>query len=360
MINKLSLSLLLLSLISSTLTIKADTYVNNGSFPKNNNPAKVQLQKPNPTTTTLAVAPDNSGSNAETYLKYEGNARYYVAPNGKVFFDKRRVGPIYPNLFDVVRTGASTDFIATEDEDNGCNLEKMFLNTVYKKYGFDVRRYMNSLASAKGGSCNNLASIEEQNLCKQFQTNSACNGAKPLVLEVINLPTGQNYLTYQATKPFSCTSASDSILKYSIVPKQSKEWSKIESDLKEKKRAVYTSELKGKAPVSKIRQEVLARNGSVSQREVDFAINEWVYTESKKLAIQISDSEIRPVAQKRYSPSSAINNVLEFKSEIGGNCKGKESRYNSKVYSEGMNIPAHEILTYADFVNPSNGCICKK
>ncbi len=285
------------------------------------------------------------------YITYKGNSKYYVTPSGKTFLDRRRVGAIYPNLFDVVR-GSS---ITSEDEDRGCNLEKMFLGTIFKRFGFDTRRYLNALATS---NCSSLSSAEEQSLCRQFHDTPACSGVTPLVFEAIPLPAGANYLTYQ--KNGNCSANAEPILRDTFIPKQSKEWAKIESDLSEKKRANYNGELKAKAPLSRIRQEVFAKNAKATQRDVDFAVNDWVYNEGKKLTVQVPDSEIQPVVEKRYSPASALKNLNEFKAESGGSCKGKERVFNNKVYAEAMNIPAHHTLRFADYVDMGNGCICKK
>lgn len=386
-------SLFCLALLSMGQSEKALTNTNSASAPTNkvilvqakqNTSSKEASKKITkkaantlPSTTTLSVAPSEAQSSVEnTYsnnqsgnvvvvqpntlsggrIEYKGETRYYVSPAGKAFLDKRKVGPIYPNLFDVARKGYSQDYIATEDEDRGCNLEAMFLKTVYKKYGFDVRRYLNALATT---SCASLPSAEEQSLCKQFHETPVCSGATPVVFEVLPLKTNENYLTYLRKKPFPCEAEVASILKDTYVSKQSKEWSKIEGDLIEKKRTEYTNSLKAKAPVGQIKQSVYASNKVASQRDVDFAINEWIYNEGKKASFNVSDSEIIPIVEKRYSPSSAMKNILEFKNEIGGKCAGKEARYNSKVYAEGMNIPAHHILSYADFIDKSNACICK-
>ena len=292
---------------------------------------------------------------ATTFLEYKGNSRYYTTPSGTTFLDRRRVGPLYPTLFDVARKGNSFDYIQSEDEDNGCNLEEMFRTTVFKRYGFDVRRYLNAIATPSS-SCNSLGSAEEQNLCKTYHSTPACNGTMPIALEANPLPSGQKYLTYQ--KNTSCTATSENILKDTYIPKQSKEWAKIEQDLMDKKRSA--SDFKGQAPTSKIRQEVLAKNPKATQRDIDFAVSEWAYNQSKNATVEVSESEVNNAAEKRYSPASALRNVMSFKNEIGGICNGKESRYNNKMYSEGVNIPAHEILSFADYIDPANGCICRK
>lgn len=287
-------------------------------------------------------------------IQYQGKSHFYVTPAGKAILDRRRTGPIYPNLFDVVHQGANNDYIQTEDEDRGCNLEKMFLGSIFKRYGFDARRYLNALHTP-ASACGKLGSAEEQNLCREFHSNPACQNATPVVFEAIPLPAGQNYLTYQKSKGCSA----DNILKDTFIPKQSKEWSKIESDLIEKKRSSYSTQLKAKAPVSKIRSQVLASKPGATQRDIDFAINEWVFNEAKAMTAEVSDAEIKPLVEARYSPASAMKNIVQFKSEISGSCKGKEGRYNNKIYAEGMNIPAHEVLEFADYVDPSNRCICK-
>lgn len=297
----------------------------------------------------------NVSAQANTYLQYQGNNRYYTLPSGKSFLDRRRVGPLYPTLFDVARKGPSFDYIQSEDEDKGCNLEEMFRSTIFKRYGLDIRRYLNAIATP-ASNCGKLASSEEQALCRNFHSTPACAGATPIVFEALPLPSGQNYLTYQKTN--NCTVASDMILKDVYVPKQSKEWAKIEQDLMDKKRSA--NDFKSKAPVAKIRQEVLAKNSKATQRDIDFAISEWAYNQSKMATVQVSESEVNSVAEKRYSPSAAMRNVMGFKSEIGGSCRGKESRYNNKMYAEAVNIPAHEILSFADYIDPNNGCICKK
>lgn len=299
----------------------------------------------------LSIQPSSRGR-----IEYKGDSRYYIAPSGEVFIDKRKVGPIYPNLFDVVRKGYSLDYISTEDEDRGCNLEKMFLQTVFKKYGFDVRRYLNALSSQ---SCQGLPSAEEQELCRLYHENPACSGATPLVFRVYPLTNEQSYLTYRKKSPFACEAEISPLLEDTYVSKQSKEWSKIEADLREKRRALYTSELKSKAPISQIKQSVQVSNPAATQRDFDFAVNEWVYTEAKKANFDISDAEIASVVEARYSPSSAMKNILAFKGETGGKCAGKEARYNSKVYAESMNIPVHHVFLFADFVDRSNACICK-
>jgi hypothetical protein len=293
----------------------------------------------------------------EQKIQYKGEAKYYVTPSGEWIRDKRKVGPINPNLFDVVRGEGEYKYIASEDEDKGCNLEKLFVSTIYQKQGFDSRRFLNALATP-ASSCNSLPSAEEQKVCIGYHSNPACQGATPLVFYAIPLPPGASYLTYEKTG--SCEALSQPILKDIFVAKQSKEWSKIYNDLLDKKRSNKMAQLKASAPVGQIRQTVLAKNGSASQREVDFAVNDWVYTEAKKASFEIADSEIQSIVEERYTPSAAIKNVIAFRSEIGGKCGGKEARYKSKVFSEGVNIPAQHTLLFNDFVDPANGCVCKK
>ncbi|MDJ0625565.1 MAG: hypothetical protein QNJ31_04270 [Candidatus Caenarcaniphilales bacterium] len=288
-------------------------------------------------------------------IKYQGSKRFYVTPSGREILDKRKVGPIYPNLFDVIRDGR---YISTEDEDKGCNLEKMFLGTLYQKQGFAVRKYLNAIATS-ASNCSSLATPEERNLCQQFHSNPSCRGVKPIVFEVEPLTAGQSYLTLKKQTPFSCASKVQVILNDTYISKQSEEWSKIERDLIEKKREKYVTELKAKAPINKIRKAALVKNPSATQREIAFAVNDWVYSESKKASFNVPDSEIQSIVEKRYTPSSAMKNLISYGKTIGGSCAGKEKRYNSKVYAEASNIPAHEVLVFADYVDTSNKCICK-
>jgi hypothetical protein len=325
-------------------------YQNYTSQKKTDKPQILKVSSAVPVQTTIS----QTTSSPEGYIQYRGKSHYYVLPNGKAFLDRRRVGPIYPNLFDVARKGANNDYIQTEDEDNGCNLEKMFLSTIFKRYGFDTRRYLNAL-EASGSSCGRLGSAEEQALCHQFHSNPACQDATPIVFETSPVAAGQSYLT--AYKK-GCNGG-ETILRDTFIPKQSKEWSKIESDLIDKKRSSYTSQLKSRAPVGQIRSQVTSSKPGATQRDIDFAVNEWIYNEAKKMTPDISDAEIKPIVESRYSPASAMRNIVQFNSEIGGVCRGKESRYNNKVYAEAMNIPAHEVLLFADYVDPANHCICK-
>ncbi|MDX1921222.1 MAG: hypothetical protein SFU25_10880 [Candidatus Caenarcaniphilales bacterium] len=306
----------------------------------------------------LTKAEQSEAAGLKGSMKYEGNKRYYVTPSGETLLDKRRVGPIYPNIFDVARKGNSQDYITTEDEDRGCNLEKLFMGTIYQKHGFNVRKYLNALATSEG-SCSGLATAEEQSLCKQYHSLPACQGTTPVVFKALPLGAGQKYLTYQKKAPFNCSAEADVILKDTYVSKQTQEWSKIEGDLMDKKRSGSTGDLKAKAPVSQIRKTVLAKNPSATQRDIDFAINDWVYTESKKATFNVNESEVKTLVEARYSPSAAMKNVIEYRSQIGGACAGKEGRYNAKVYAEGVNIPAHEVLIYGDYIDPANKCICK-
>lgn len=311
----------------------------------------------------LAKAEQSTEQNTEMVtkggsMKYEGNKRYYITPSGETLLDKRRVGPIYPNIFDVARKGYSQDYISTEDEEKGCNLEKLFLATIYQKHGFNVRKYLNALATPES-SCSSLYSAEEQSLCRQYHSTPACQGTTPIVFKALPLSGQQNYLSLQKKAPFNCQAEIAVILNDTFISKQTQEWSKIESDLLDKKRSQLVGSLKAKAPVSQIRKNVLANNPSATQRDIDFAINDWVYTESKMSSFSVDESEVKALVEGRYSPSAAVKNVIEYKSQIGSSCAGKESRYNSKVYAEGVNIPAHEILVYGDFIDPANKCICK-
>lgn len=288
-------------------------------------------------------------------VKYKGNKRYYVTPSGKEIFDNRKVGPIYPNLFDVIKDGR---YISTEDEEKGCNLEKMFLGTIYQQHGFAVRKYLNAIATP-ASKCASLASSSEQSLCQKYNSNPACGQVKPVVFEVYPLPAGKSYLTYNKKAPFNCASEVSVIVNDTYVSKQSEEWAKIEGDIKEKKREQLIKDLKVKAPVSQIRKAALAKNPSATKRDIDFAINDWVYAESKKQAFSVPDSEVQAIVVKRYTPSSAIKNLISYGQSIGGKCAGKESRYNAKVYAEATNIPAHEVFIFADYVDRANKCICK-
>ncbi len=301
---------------------------------------------------------NNSDINSENLnigqIVYNGNNKYYVSTGGKTILDRRKVGPIYPNLFDVVRQGSGYDYINNEDEDRGCNLEKMFLSTIFPRFGFDSRRFLNALATS---NCENLGSSEEKSLCRSYSSSSACKGATPLVFEIMPLPAGANYLTYKKESPFRCEASIGGILKDTRIPKQSREWTKIENDLIEKQRSAYTNSLKGKAPVSQIK----ASKPGASQRDIDFAVNEWIFNKARDAQFQVSEAEILPVVEARYSPSSAVKNIMSSKSEFGSGCTGsKEKRYQSKVYSEALSIPAHHSLSFADYVNPNNGCVCRK
>jgi hypothetical protein len=298
----------------------------------------------------------NTGSKGS--MKYEGSKRSYVTPAGEEILDKRRVGPIYPNIFDVARKGNSKDYIATEDEEKGCNLEKMFMDTMYNKDGLNVRKYLNALATPQS-ACAKLPSASEQALCSKYHSNPACNGAVPVVFKALPLSAGQNYLTLSKKSPVVCQAEADVILQDTYVSKQTQEWSKIEGDIQDKKRSNMIGDLKAKAPVGQIRSTVLAKNPKATQRDIDFAVNDWVYSTSKKTAFDADEAEIKRLVEQRYSPSSAMKNIIEYKSQIGSSCKGKESRYSAKVYAEGVNIPAHEVLNYGDYVDLANKCVCK-
>jgi hypothetical protein len=291
-------------------------------------------------------------------MKYEGSKRFYVTPSGQEILDKRRVGPIYPNIFDVARKGSPVEYIATEDEEKGCNLEKLFMETVYKKHGFNVRKYLNALATP-AGSCSKLGSAEEQALCNKFHSSPACSGATPVAFRALPLSSGQTYLTLGKHSPVSCQAEADVILKDTYVSKQTQEWSKIEGDLQDKQRSNMIGSLKSKAPVGQIKSTVLAKNPKATQRDIDFAVNDWVYSESKKASFSVSEAEVKRLVEQRYSPSSAMKNIADYKAQIASNCAGKESRYNAKVYAEGVNIPAHSVLAYGDYVDVANHCVCK-
>jgi hypothetical protein len=320
------------------------------------NSVPVQQSQNKPVTATI----NNSAQSANTeslnigQIVYEGNTKYYFVAGGKEIVDRRKVGGIYPNLFDVVRKGQGYDYINNEDEDRGCNLEKMFLASIFPRFGFDTRRFLNALEVS---NCESLGSAEEKSLCRNYKSSSACNGATPLVFESLPLAAGTNYLTYKKETPFKCEASISGILSETRIPKQSREWTKIESDLIENKRSTYTKSLKNTAPISQIK----ASKPGASQRDIDFAVNEWIFNKARDAQFQVSDAEILPVVEARYSPSSAIKNISSSRAEFAGGCTGaKEKRYQNKVYSEALNIPAHHSLSFADYVNINNGCICRK
>ncbi|HEY9885647.1 MAG TPA: hypothetical protein V6C96_00155, partial [Vampirovibrionales bacterium] len=283
--------------------------------------------------------------------------RFYITPEGKSIADNRKVGPIYPNVFAVVRKGYVYDFIKTEEEDKGCNLQDMFLNTIYSEHGYDTRKFLNAIATSSS-ACAGLPSSSEIEMCNKFHRNSFCGEVTPLAFIVHPLKSGENYLTL-SKKGFNCSTGIQPILDDVYISKASREWSKIEKDLVEQRRSAYTKDLKNNAPVAEITKQALEINPSANSRDIQFAINDWVYKKSQLAKFEISDQEISPIVEARYSPSSAMKNVVSFKGDFAGKCVQNAKRYNAKVYAEGLNIPAHEALIFANYVDRNGGCICK-
>ncbi|MFN5540310.1 MAG: hypothetical protein ACK481_09700 [Candidatus Melainabacteria bacterium] len=289
------------------------------------------------------------------YLVYKGSKKYYALSTGQTFQDKRRTGAIYPNLFDLVRVGNNGEYIKNEEQ--SCDLQEMFRGTIYKKFGFDARRYLNALATSSD-KCASLPSFEEQSLCKQYHEESGCAGATPIVFQVLPLSPGESYLTKNKENN-TCQIASQSLLQDRYIPKQSKEWSKIQGDLLDKKRAKATESFRASAPIESLRADLISKKGQANKRDLDFAINEWAYNKAKEMTFQIDEQEIKSIVEERYSPSSAVNNLLSSSGELKAALKARNNRYESKVYAEATNIPPHSILLFNDFVNPQNGCLIK-
>ncbi|MDX1918036.1 MAG: hypothetical protein SFT81_02700 [Candidatus Caenarcaniphilales bacterium] len=303
-----------------------------------------------------AIIPEVTSQNGGHSLVYIASQKYFIFPDGLQIRDDRSEGSLYPNMFDVIRKDSYGEHIVTEHQDDGCNLEELFRTTIFNSSGFHARKYLNALA-ATSRSCQGLSTSEEKALCDGFLSKSACVGAMPIALRALPLTAGATYLSYKV--PFTCESVSEMLLKETYIPEESLEWQKIGKDITEKKRSEYQKTLKAKVPYDSLKSKVLATNAYATQRDFDFAASEWIYNEARKYQPEVSKSEIQPVAEKRYSPHGAIFNLISFKSEIGGNCKGLEKRYQNKIYAEAQNIPPQYLLLFDDFVNISNHCLCK-
>lgn len=293
----------------------------------------------------------------DQYLEYVKGTRYYITPDGKRIKDLRKTGPLNPTLFDVARKDAYDElYMQNEDEEKGCNLELAFRKNIFPVYGADIRRYINALAAK---DCSTLASSAERAMCDAYRNNPACSDVFPVVLEALPLPAGESYLKYKKDTKFDCASAYQTLASNTYVPKESVEWRKIERDLIDEKRKAFVRDLKANLPMAEIKAKLAETNPSPTQKEIDFAVQDYVYEKSQAFTARIPDEDIQEIVQKRYTPFGVMTNLKSFSEENGYSCSRAQNRYDTKMYGEIVNIPPHLLLLFADYTSKESTCICK-
>ncbi len=288
-------------------------------------------------------------------LLFSGSAKYYITPQGRKLADRRKTGPLYPTAFDLVKNDGSFEYIVNGNDEKGCDLETTFQRTIYKKYGFDIRRYFNAI-STPTEKCFDLPSVEEKTLCEYYHNNQECLSGIPLGIYVNPLPMGANYLTYGRENFLGCKPIIEAISLYNTVPKQSEQWQKIQGDLIEKKRQALSKQLQANPPLQEIKASLIAAGQATDERSLKFAAREYAYNQSVNAPFVIDDKEVDLLAPERYSPAAAITSLISFKAQAAKSCPS--DKYNSKIFGEALNIPAHQILQFNDLADRRNKCIC--
>ncbi len=244
---------------------------------------------------------DDEIQKSSNYLKFDSSTKqkFYHLENGDVVLEKRKIGPMYPSVFDVVRSDVNGSRYY-QVEDNRCDLSAIYLKTLYSQKGLQLRTFANAL-QRKTSACQSLASAEEIATCKEFHSNSECVGATPLISEFV------------AAKEKNCGEIKSLLLADTVVPRESREWWNAERNLREKK-----------AKALKIENAT---------------------------TIQVDARDVDRLASERYSPASSFQSVLETP------CKGMpESAQKARAFGEVFNIPVHNVLNYADYINQ---CWCR-
>lgn len=302
-------------------------------------------------------ADDNSYS-TYNYLDYSAG-KYYILPDGSPVSDQRTSGALNPNLFTVVREYPvdGSLYFQSESEVDGCNLEESFRKHIYPQHGVNVRRYLNALSTT---DCNSLSSSGERNLCLDFRNNLSCQSAMPIALLAMPITNNESYLTYKKDMlSFNCKEARDTLLANNFVPRESTEWKKIKSDLIDKQRKAFVKNLKKNPPVQEIRQQTLMKNPNATERDIKFAIQDYIYEQGQNFTADVSDDVVQQVAQMRYAPHGVAANLDTFSIENNRSCAQMSRRYNAKMYGEVTNIPPHLLILFNDYINPANQCLCK-
>jgi len=300
------------------------------------------------------------------YLDHEAG-KYYLTPQGKKISDRRRTGPLHPTVFDLARADVPGGQYYVQNEPK-CDLQEMFRTTIYRSYGFDIRRYLNALYEANAPDrfitpvppCSQLNSPSERSFCEQYQQNPACteSNVTPVVFLALSLPDNGNYLTLDKQEPFDCNAARRALESHKYVPKNSVQWSKIERDLKEDKKKEFLKNLKANIPHQEIKEKVLADNPQATKRDIDFATQEYLWSKTDAFNPEIEDAQIQAIVEKRYAPFGVIDNLNVFSKEYEFSCNRMSKRHSIKMYGESTNIPPHLILLFNDYVDQNNQCIC--
>jgi|GEM_PF-5109412 len=296
-------------------------------------------------------------------LSYQNEGKYYLYKDLKIL-DKRSTGSLYPNVFNVVHTEQNFNYVKNESPESGCILEDLFLEDIYPEFGFDLRRFLNAISQF---SCEDLSNKAERKTCLKFKNNKNCSSSKvkPLVFLLFPLEkAGKNssYLTYSSGQSkLSCKELKDVLLSETFVPEGSQEWQKIRRDLIEKEKKRYKEEkLKNSVPKAKIKELLLEENPQATQRDLDFAINDWIYERVSSYEPPIKYLEIKALAENRFSPAAAVKSLVQFAEKINYSCQGKKQEYNTRAYGEAFNISADRVFEYVDYLEKKNKCICKK
>ncbi len=306
---------------------------------------------------SIVILKESSDKYTYKYLTYERNQKYYLTPNNLKIKDLRKTGPLNPTLFDLVRTDAFGEkYIENEKEEGGCNLEEAFRKTIFQSYGVNIRRYLNALYVA---SCDSLGSAEEKALCNYYKETPACQGTELVAFLALPLNSqAETYLTTASISPFSCTIAKEKISANNYVPKESAEWDKIKSDLVDKQRKTFVANLKNNVPTTEIRNNVLSQNPSASERDIQFAIQDYIFEKGNNFTAEISDPEIQSIVESRYAPFGVMESLKSFSLENASSCAKMNNRYWIRTYGEVINIPPHLLLVFNDYIAKNNSCLC--
>ena len=208
------------------------------------------------------------------------------------------------------------------------------------------------MAALTAPDCAGLASDAERQVCSYYQTAPDCQGAEAILLLANPEPLGTDY---------DCQQIEEILLANRYVPQDSVEWTKTRRDLVEVQRKEFVASLKAKPPLERIRQQTLADNPLATERDVQFALQEYYYEQGNAFSAEVDPAAIQAIVQDRYAPYGVARNLAQYRqSNPSGRCADLAKRYQVKIYGELANIPPHLALIYSDYINQDNQCLCRK